>query len=126
MEHIKKYLWWYVGALSLLLIGIVLYFNSKKESKQQFLGGALSLDSNSNDSFLDSFPLKKGSRGSNVEKLQTYLRQKQVKRDESVRYIVPPTYLEIDGIFGDKTEAALLEFTNRKSVSEEYFKKLNL
>lgn len=120
MEHLKKYLWWYVGALSLLLIGIVLYFNSKKEPKQQFLQGFGDEVEN------DSFPLKKGSSGSNVEKLQTYLRQKQEERDESVRYSVPPTYLEIDGIFGDKTEAALLEFTNRKSVSEEYFKKLNL
>ncbi len=51
----------------------------------------------------DRYPLAKGSRGNNVKLLQQAL----------------SAGLVIDGIFGDKTESALVAKTNKKSVASQ-------
>lgn len=57
---------------------------------------------------LVGFPLKKGSVGSNVSTLQTYLNSKGAN-------------LSVDGVFGNLTLAALQQYTGLSEVSEQYF-----
>lgn len=65
----------------------------------------------------DDFPLKKGSCGERVQKLQYWLQNVQ---RESVGVH------GIDGKFGKDTEAALQNIKNRKNVSQEVWNKWGL
>lgn len=61
------------------------------------------------------FPLRKGSRGAEVSKLQKALNRK----------LRPPmSQLVVDGIFGSKTLAALKRVTGKEQVSERDYQKL--
>lgn len=57
---------------------------------------------------LVGFPLKKGSIGMNVSTLQAYLNSKGAS-------------LDVDGIFGNLTLAALKQYTGLSEVSQTYF-----
>jgi hypothetical protein len=64
----------------------------------------------------DSFPLKKGSKGNNVVKLQSYLNTK-IK--------APMGLLKTDGIFGSGTESVLKTITGKTVITEAEFNNLS-
>lgn len=59
------------------------------------------------------FPLKKGSYGTAVEELQRHLNTK----------LPIPLYLQVDGIFGNATEYALLYVYEITEVPAEFYNK---
>jgi hypothetical protein len=87
-----------------LLIGGIMGYGQWKKNKST---GGLNIES--------GFPLKMGSRGENVKKLQRYLNNKMPS---------PMKRLEIDGIFGELTEKALLAVANKNEINEREFNKL--
>lgn len=60
----------------------------------------------------DEFPLKNGSKGDNVKKLQDYL---------NLNIKPPMAKLKVDGMFGPATEAALSSVTSKKTMTKEDF-----
>ena len=61
------------------------------------------------------FPLRKGSKGEEVKKLQKALNQK----------LLPPIrQLVVDGIFGSKTLGALKSITGKSTVNKSEYSKL--
>jgi peptidoglycan hydrolase-like protein with peptidoglycan-binding domain len=66
---------------------------------------------------ISDFPLKKGSKGANVIRLQTALK--------SLNSSALPRY-GVDGDFGSETEAALVAQTGKKTCTEAELKALEL
>jgi peptidoglycan hydrolase-like protein with peptidoglycan-binding domain len=98
--------------------GVLFYFWRKKQKAAE----------EENDTTADNetvvnanFPLKKGSKGEYVRRLQQHLNNSL--KNNFVLYI---SYLEEDGIFGAKTEELLYTFYQVKKVSEEMFKQKNM
>lgn len=60
------------------------------------------------------FPLKKGSRGEEVRKLQHYL-------NGCLQYYLVLTPLDEDGIFGAKTEGICVTVTGSREITEEFY-----
>lgn len=56
--------------------------------------------------------LKKGDRGASVSELQRLMNEELKERTPTLL-----SFLVVDGIFGDKTETRLEDFTNRSSIS---------
>ena len=56
--------------------------------------------------------LKKGDRGASVSELQSLMNEELKERTPTLL-----SFLVVDGIFGDKTEARVEDFTNRSSIS---------
>ena len=128
----KKTIIWSVGGVFTAILGYLIY--KKINSPQLFGDGITVVDpSSSGSSTRDdlptqssgNFPLKKGSRGSEVKKLQTFLNKSNSEK------------LVVDGIFGRLTEGAVKRNQNpisnfRKSfpkavygqVSEGFFKNI--
>lgn len=117
----NKMLW--VGAgLAVTAAGFgVWYFLKKRKEKQQFAASIKGTTTSSSSSgvrsfscmYLDSsFPLKFGTCGTNVKKLQNYLNSKG-------------SGLDTDGKFGPKTEAAVQKVFGTKTVSQEKFKTIS-
>ncbi len=61
-----------------------------------------------------SFPLKMGSSGKEVENLQNYLNDKY------------GAGLEVDGMWGWKTDSAVMQFLKRDNISEAVYLKWSL
>lgn len=60
-----------------------------------------------------AFPLKQGSRGEEVKNVQAWLND---------HVIVPYALLTVDGIWGDKTNAAVQRTLNTTQVTEAWYK----
>ncbi len=60
------------------------------------------------------FPLKKGSQGEEVRKLQHYL-------NSCLAYYLVLTPLDEDGIFGAKTEGMCVTITGSREISQEFY-----
>jgi peptidoglycan hydrolase-like protein with peptidoglycan-binding domain len=102
----------YAGAILAGIIGLGVYLYKKKKL-QKYTSAFQSGISTVTGGIIgnDSFPLKMGSRGTNVKSLQTILNKK-------IKGLEP---LAIDGIFGAKTEAALKQVTGKISISQSEF-----
>jgi len=111
---------WIGGGLAVTLAGFGLwYWMKKRKEKKQFTTSltSSSLSSSAVRSFScmypdTRFPLKFGTCGSNVKKLQAYLNKKG-------------HVLDVDGKFGPKTESAVLKVFGVKTVSQEKFKTIS-
>jgi hypothetical protein len=69
------------------------------------------------------FPLKRGSNGSEVSKLQTGINKMLANGVTSLdRTAVKPPLLVVDGIYGQKTEDAVNYVFGVKEVDEEKYK----
>lgn len=117
----NKMLW--IGAgLTVTAAGFgVWYFLKKRKEKQQFAASIKGTTTSSSSSGVrsfscmhsdSSFPLKFGTCGTNVKKLQNYLNSKGSE-------------LDTDGKFGPKTEAAVQKVFGTKTVSQEKFKTIS-
>jgi len=108
----------------LSIVGFSLWFflrkNKNSATSDSFSGGTGS-------SFGDNFPLKQGSRGANVSRLQNHL-NKLIENANSVMAAVssPDPLLSVDEIFGPKTEKEVLRFYSVKEVSKELFIQKNM
>ena len=77
----------------------------------------------------DSFPLKKGSKGENVKKLQRWLRVRlnaisnDTTREMTTRDYAQGLYgnMDIDGIFGQNTEDGLYFLLNERNIGNLEF-----
>jgi hypothetical protein len=120
---VKKFL--IILALLCGLGGVVFYFWYKKHKSGDNTGSDTGSDngSGSGGSTLNSsdFPLKKGSRGEYVKRLQRYLNTRLGNQ-----YVLTLPPLDVDGIFGDKTETMLYCFLSVREVSEALFKQKNM
>lgn len=59
------------------------------------------------------FPLKKGSRGTEVEKLQQYLNAESISIEQPA--------IAVDGIFGNETETRLYLVTGKYEVNKIWY-----
>lgn len=94
-----------IGSL-LLVVLVVIFFLFKKTN----------LTASSINIFPGSFPLKNGSRGENVKKLQRFLNTK----------VSSGLQLDVDGIFGDQTELTLMWVCEIEEVSRDFFMQNNI
>lgn len=108
---------WAIGIVLLLLaVALCLVFFSDKlfgkgrasASGSGGSGGAGTPESGS------VFPLKKGSQGEEVRKLQQYL-------NSCMAYYLVLTPLDVDGIFGAKTEGMCVTITGNREISQEFY-----
>ena len=113
---------WIGAGLAVTAAGFgVWYFLKKRKEKQQFAASIKGTTTSSSSSGVrsfscmysdSSFPLKFGTCGTNVKKLQNYLNSKG-------------SGIDTDGKFGPKTEAAVQKVFGTKTVSQEKFKTIS-
>ncbi len=75
------------------------------------------------------FPLKIGSKGENVKRLQAHLNgriESSNKLGEGVPTWTMLPLLTVDGVFGEKTELEVLRYYSVKEVSQELFNLKNM
>jgi hypothetical protein len=100
-----------IGA-SVIALSIVVYKLISRARAKKYIESVYSTVSTG---IQGEFPLRYGSRGENVKKLQEYLNTK----------ITPPTaLLEVDGIFGNLTQGALEIVTGSKTMTKEELAKV--
>lgn len=105
------------GGIALALIGIYLYRRNLQRGSS-YISNLQDYKTYGGEYDKPLFPLKRGSGFSNekhketVKKLQRYLNSK-------TNILMPK--LEIDGLFGEKTESALNRIEGKKEVSEKSF-----
>lgn len=106
---------WIIGVVVLLLAALVVVLLRDKIFRRSTGSGdadaGTSVESN-------NFPLKYGSRGERVRKVQAYVNQIFALAPVSRDYMP----LSEDGIFGVKTEAACELFLNTKEITEDWYK----
>lgn len=90
----------------LLIVLVITYFILKRNI----------VVSDSNNLMEGSFPIKYGSRGENVKKLQRFLNTK----------VSSGLQLDVDGIFGDQTELTLQWVFEIEKVSKDFFIQNNI
>ena len=75
----------------------------------------------------DDFPLRFGSRGDNVRRLQTHLNER-IAESNSVFHGVsaPRVFLIVDGIWGPLTDAEVRRFFSISEVSRQLFTSNNM
>lgn len=97
---------WIITLIIAVIIVVVIWFivRSKKQA----------VDEPENETENNGFPLKYGSRGENVEALQSWL----ISQGQSL-----PLF-GVDGIFQDETQAALLAQTGKNTITETEFNEL--
>lgn len=129
---VKKEIILIIGASVLTIgIGYILYKNWRNKNN----------DINNIDDIIDTtqnnikdnsvnikptFPLVKGSRGSEVKKLQSFLNTEADKINLMNSISSSPIeipQIDIDGIFGDKTLNSCKSVLNRNSISKDYYDK---
>ncbi|MCL2413593.1 MAG: hypothetical protein FWC98_05610 [Bacteroidales bacterium] len=75
----------------------------------------------------DDFPLRRGSRGNNVMRLQTFLNERIAYANNLFHGVsTPRVFLIVDGIFGPLTEAEVRRFFTVNEVSRELFTSNNM
>ncbi len=90
-----------------IILGAILYFILRKPKTLTASTGTPSVNP-------DAFPLKLGSKGSEVTAVQKYLNSKY------------NAGLVTDGDWGPATDAAVLKYLNRDNVSQAVYDKWNL
>lgn len=121
----------FVGCLVVIGIFVAKWIIKRKEEGKDFtfgIGRGGSEDNSSGNQTESVFPLKKGSRGAEVKHLQGWLNATS-NQYVSLNYdplVQPHDAVDVDSIFGPKTEAALLQAINCKTVSEDYYKLKNM
>lgn len=123
LKIIKKNGWWIAAGLVLAAISVYfIYFHSRKKVAKVALpatgaGANQEVERVGFANCTDDFPLKKGRCGKRVEQLQMHLIR---------QYGAQFSVWGVDGKFGDETEALVLKFLKKDSVSEEYFNKTGM
>lgn len=112
-------MWMAAGLLLAAIAAYFLYFHNRKAKPGKAALPAPSIETESTrfSNCTDTFPLKKGRCGKKVEQLQMHL-----IREYGAQFSV----WGVDGKFGDETEALVLKFLKKDSVSEEYFIKTGM
>ena len=105
---------WIIGAVVMLLAALLVFLFRDKIFRRSTGGDADAGASVEND----NFPLKYGSRGERVRKVQAYINQMFALAPVSRDYMP----LAEDGIFGAKTEAACELFLNTKEITQDWYK----
>lgn len=106
---------WIIGAVIMLLAAVLVFLLRKKIFPGLY--GTETDDTASGTGTASEFPLKSGSRGEKVKKLQAHINKMWGLTPVSRDYMP----LAEDGIFGVKTEAACELFLNTKTVSETWY-----
>ncbi len=105
----------------LAVTGLLTWFilrKKKNNTEDSLLTGASSAD---------TFPLKKGSQGANVKRLQTHLNGLIENANNVMSGIsTPDPLLVTDGIFGQLTEKEVLRYYSVKEVSQTLFNSKNM
>lgn len=94
-----------IVALSLLLI----FWDKIKEKT----GKGASADKPATEG-VSVFPLRKGSQGEEVSKLQEHF-----NKSVNFYYVLQP--LKVDGVFGPLTEGMAVTITGEKTITEKYY-----
>lgn len=106
---------WIIIVIIVLIIIIVVIRNRRNKTSTTTTTTTFNPNQNTSGNIFTSgsgtFPLKNGSRGSNVVIWQNYLNTKGAG-------------LNPDGVWGPLTEAASLKYTGINNVSKDYFDKL--
>lgn len=101
----------------LVLAGLLVMFGDKIFGQKNGDQGAASGTTDTGTlAVAPIFPLKKGSRGEEVRKLQHYL-------NGCLQYYLVLTPLDEDGIFGAKTEGICVTVTGNREITEEFYNK---
>ncbi len=103
----KQLITWGIIIVIVLTIIYFVFFNKKKEVIDPVTGLAAPA----------VFPLKKGSKGKEVEQLQMYLLKE---------YGAQFPMFGIDGAWGDETGANVQKFLKKDNVSKDSYDKWNL
>jgi len=90
----------------LIIFAIIITFITIKVKKRNNLSSSTNSSSNSG-----TFPLKQGSRGTEVKNVQNMLNK------------IIPADLEVDGIFGPKTEASLQKRVGLRQLTKKQYEK---
>lgn len=112
----SKYTIWVIVAIVVAVL-VFFYFKSKKKKSEPIpeASNKSSVNSVKKKPSPDAFPLRKGSSGENVRKLQELLNLK----------IKPPMVMLIaDGVFGEKTEEALVRYFGIDYLTEDNYNRL--
>jgi peptidoglycan hydrolase-like protein with peptidoglycan-binding domain len=121
-EHLNKYLYWYIAGTATLVLFWFFFIRKNTDEKTK---NTESADTNTEplidapfdwSSANDAFPLKLGSMGDKVKRIQTWLTNVAGAKLKN----------GIDGKFGTETESALVAFKQRDNVSQDYWEKLGL
>ena len=126
---VKKFVWVGIGIAVLGTAGYFTwdFFKKKKDEEQQKIDkqNAIEAAKIANSSAVPAFPLKKGMKGEEVKKLQTWLNTNfTVKKNaasknpfEMLKFIsIQP--LRTDGLFGTMTENMLVLITSKKEMDK--------
>lgn len=106
--------------ISVIVIAVlvVIFFFIKRKAKTQ----AAVVADNINTTV---FPLKKGSKGTEVKQMQTYIQNQYGTSKAPEKPNVFPLY-GIDGDWGDETDAAVQKYLKRSSVSLDFYTKTDM
>jgi hypothetical protein len=94
-----------------ILVGLYLIYKQFSNSKKSAPTADANNPSENTNSTTNPYPLKKGSKNSNVSSLQSLLNTALTCQNQ--------TLLVVDGNFGAKTEAALNTYFGKKSVEND-------
>ncbi len=97
-----------IAVVAAIVLAIIYFVLIKKSPDETTMVGAVTPA---------TFPLKKGSRGKEVEQLQSYLLK---------TYGAQFPISGIDGIWGDETEANVQKWLKKDNVSKESYDKWGL
>lgn len=111
MKKYSKFIGWTLISIVILVLIYLLFFSKKVNA------GVQTQPENSKN----AFPLKAGSTGNRVVRLQTALNELFSSGQVPVSKMAVPDLLEIDGIFGPKTETVLQYFFGISEVSQEKY-----
>lgn len=115
-QSITPKTWLIIGISVLVLILIILWIRSrsKPETKSQttVVNNTTIVPAGTND-----FPLKYGSKGDNVKKLQIYLNSKGCYSIGDA----PCLPLVVDGVWGPLTQNAVMKVIKDSSITQAYF-----
>ena len=121
LKSISPKTWIIIAIVLVIIIAIIIYVKNKnKESTEKLnkIGGNLP-DNLNNSTPRSIFPLVYGSRGEEVKSLQRYLKSKGQNIGNT-----GPALDGVDGVWGPKTDAAVMAVFKKTSISESEFKSL--
>ena len=124
----KKKLIYLIAGLVILAVVIYLYIKYRQSkpfipsTPEENAKTSTDLGGTSTPTATDSFPLKFGSKGLRVKRLQTWINeQANLMQAKNLGY-VPNIPLAIDGVFGSKTDAALKAISKAQTWQGTYLK----
>ena len=108
---------WLIAVIVMVLAAVLVFLFRKKIFPGLKQSGTATASGADESTRTDKFPLRNGSSGERVVKLQAYI-NKMWKLTPVSRDYMP---LAEDGIFGVKTTAACEMFLGTSSISESWF-----